>query len=175
METDHGAGNFDAWLHEFTEIVLVLYLKCIQIQFETLCIFQIRASRFLSDVPWPEPDYVYQSLPTKPHLIREEAADRPHYESVVRERLAADFGISGQKLDSHIERGARSPVIGAYRILMHKAVGGVPSAESRAGSSRDPSSVANGGQRSNMQSGTRRQATKVDKNVKKMSKTCSIL
>ena len=135
--------------------------------------FKIRDSLFLSGVPWPEPDYVYQSLPTKPHLIREEAADRPHYESVVRERLAADFGISGQKLDSHIERGARSPVIGAYRILMHKAVGGVPSAESRAGSSRDPSSVA--GQRSKAQSGTRRQATKVDKNVKKKSKTCIIL
>ena len=135
--------------------------------------FKIRASRFLSDVPWPEPDYVYQSLPTKPHLIRDEAADRPHYESVVRERLAADFGISGQKLDSHIERGARSPVIGAYRILMHKAVGGVP-AGSRA-ESRDPSSVSNGAQRSRAQSGTRRQTTKVDKNVKKKSKTCIIL
>ena len=102
-------------------------------------------------------------------MIRDEAADRPHYESIVRERLAADYGITGGKLDSHIERGARSPVIGAYRILMHKAVGGVP--ESRAGS-RDPSSVSNGGaHRSKMQGGT----TKMDKNVKKKSKTCIIL
>ena len=116
---------------------------------------------------------MYQSLPSKPHLIRDEAADRPHYESIVRERLAADYGITGEKLDSHIERGARSPVIGAYRILMHKAVGGVP--ESRAGS-RDPSSVSNGAQRSKMQGGTRRQqTTKMDKNVKKKSKTCIIL
>ena len=108
-------------------------------------------------------------------MIRDEASDRPHYESVVRERLAADFGISGHKLDSHIERGARSPVIGAYRILMHKAVGGVP--ESSQAGSRDPSSVSNGGsgQRSGMQSGTRRTTTKVDKNVKKKSKTCIIL
>ena len=128
----------------------------------------------MSDVPWPEPDYVYQSLPTKPHLIRDEAADRPHYESVVRERLAADFGISGQKLDSHIERGARSPVIGAYRILMHKAVGGVP-AGSQAESRGPSSSVSNGAQRSRAQSGTRRQTTKVDKNLKKKSKTCIIL
>ena len=128
----------------------------------------------MSDVPWPEPDYVYQSLPTRPNMIRDEASDRPHYESVVRERLATDFGISGHKLDSHIERGARSPVIGAYRILMHKAVGGVP--ESSQAGSRDPSSVSSGGQRSGMQSGTRRTTTKVDnKNVKKKSKTCIIL
>lgn len=131
----------------------------------------------MSDVPWPEPDYVYQSLPTRPDMIRDEAADRPHYESVVRERLAADYGISGQKLDSHIERGARSPVIGAYRILMHKEVGGVPG--SQAGT-REPSSgsyghsFSNGGQRSKMRSGTR-QTTKVDKNVKKKSKTCIVL
>ena len=116
---------------------------------------------------------MYQSLPSKPHLIRDEAADRPHYESIVRERLAADYGITGEKLDSHIERGARSPAIGAYRILMHKAVGGVP--ESSQAGSRDPSSVSNGAQRSKMQGGTRQQATKTDKNVKKKSKTCIIL
>ena len=118
---------------------------------------------------------MYQSLPTKPHLIRDEAADRPHYESVVRERLAADFGISGQKLDSHIERGARSPVIGAYRILMHKAVGGVPAGSQAESRGPSASVSSNGAQRSRAQSGARRQTTKVDKNVKKKSKTCIIL
>jgi hypothetical protein len=73
----------------------------------------------LSGVPWPDADYVYQPLPTKPHLIRDDE-DVPHYESVVREKLDRQYGITAQKLDSHIERGARSPVIGAYRILMHK-------------------------------------------------------
>ena len=147
--------------------------------------FKIRDSRFLSGVPWPEPDYVYQSLPTRPHLIRDEAADMPHYESVVREKLATDFGISQQKLDAHIDRGARSAVIGAYRILMHKQVGGVAGGGGGGGTStRETSSISNGnaaaaaaGQspRRMAQSGTGQRTSKADKNVKKKSKACIIL
>ena len=134
--------------------------------------FKIRDSLFLSGVPWPEPDYVYQSLPTRPHLIRDEAADTPHYEAVVREKLAADFGISREKLDAHIDRGVRSAVIGAYRILMHKQVGGGTA-------TRETSSVSNGNAAAaarqspkRAQSGT---GQKADKNVKKKSKACIIL
>ena len=74
-------------------------------------------------MPWHDADYVYQSLPTKPRPRPDGSRDDlSHYETVVRDKLDRQYGISAQTLESHVERGPKSPVIGAFRILMHKFV-----------------------------------------------------
>ena len=40
-------------------------------------------------------------------------------ELLVRNEMDS-LGIPSNLINSHIERGARSPIIGAYRILMHR-------------------------------------------------------
>ena len=40
-------------------------------------------------------------------------------EFVVRNEMES-LGISSEFINSHIERGARSPIIGTYRILLHR-------------------------------------------------------
>ena len=40
-------------------------------------------------------------------------------EVLVRNEMKA-LGISSELINSHIERGARSPIIGTYRILLHR-------------------------------------------------------
>ena len=40
-------------------------------------------------------------------------------EVVVRNEMEI-LGISSEFINSHIERGARSPIIGTYRILLHR-------------------------------------------------------
>ena len=40
-------------------------------------------------------------------------------ELVVRKEMES-LGISSEFINSHIERGARSPIIGTYRILLHR-------------------------------------------------------
>ena len=40
-------------------------------------------------------------------------------EVLVRNEMKS-LGISSELINSHIERGARSPIIGTYRILLHR-------------------------------------------------------
>ena len=40
-------------------------------------------------------------------------------ELIVRNEMES-LGISSEFINSHIERGARSPIIGTYRILLHR-------------------------------------------------------
>ena len=42
-------------------------------------------------------------------------------EVLVRNEMKA-LGISSELINSHIERGARSPIIGTYRILLHRYI-----------------------------------------------------
>ena len=79
----------------------------------------------MDGVPWPKPDIVYRSLPTRLQLDEEELAGEyplPEItgnEEKVRDKLK-ELGIEGELLESHIERRARSPIIGSYRILLHR-------------------------------------------------------
>ena len=70
----------------------------------------------------PETNGTVQTLPPPPPpppsslLI---AAKEAKHDLIVRKDLEV-LGISKKHLESHIERGARSPIIGTYRILMHR-------------------------------------------------------
>ena len=50
-------------------------------------------------------------------LSKEEICDKS--ELLVRNEMES-LGIPSNLISSHIERGARSPIIGTYRILMHR-------------------------------------------------------
>ena len=50
-------------------------------------------------------------------LSKEEICDKS--ELLVRNEMES-LGIPSNLINSHIERGARSPIIGTYRILMHR-------------------------------------------------------
>ena len=59
-----------------------------------------------------------QTLPPPPLSLLIAAKEAKH-DLIVRKDLEV-LGISKKHLESHIERGARSPIIGTYRILMHR-------------------------------------------------------
>ena len=95
---------------------------------------QIKESHFLSGISWPEPDYIYSPLPTKPHHILD-PSDVPHFEAVVRKRMKG-LGVTERMLNESIERGSKSPIIGAYRTLLHKEIQGTgPSSDIKRGTS----------------------------------------
>ena len=98
---------------------------------------------------WPSPDRNYQSLPRTSFRAEEEILNRDiksfeningtlengnnlveiqgmskevicdKNELLVRNEMDS-LGIPSNLINSHIERGARSPIIGTYRILMHR-------------------------------------------------------
>ena len=59
-----------------------------------------------------------QTLPQPPSSLLIVAKEAKH-DLIVRKDLEV-LGISKKHLESHIERGAKSPIIGTYRILMHR-------------------------------------------------------
>ena len=98
---------------------------------------------------WPSPDRNYQSLPRTSFRAEEAILNRDiksfeningtlengnnvdetqgmskeaicdKNELLVRNEMDS-LGIPSNLINSHIERGARSPIIGTYRILMHR-------------------------------------------------------
>ena len=98
---------------------------------------------------WPSPDRNYQSLPRTSFRAEEAILNRDiksfeningtlengnnvdetqgmskeaicdKNELLVRNEMNS-LGIPSNLINSHIERGARSPIIGTYRILMHR-------------------------------------------------------
>ena len=98
---------------------------------------------------WPSPDRNYQSLPRTSFRAEEAILNRDiksfeningtlengnnvdetqgmskeaicdKNELLVRNEMDT-LGIPSNLINSHIERGARSPIIGTYRILMHR-------------------------------------------------------
>ena len=77
---------------------------------------QIKESEWLNGVDWPEPDHQYRSLPLR---VPFESTELTEAEAKTRE-LIKDIGIDGNLLESHIERGPRSHIIGTFRIAQHK-------------------------------------------------------
>ena len=65
-----------------------------------------------TSVQQPQPQYML-SVPLSI------AAKEAKHDLIVRRDLEV-LGISRKHLESHVERGARSPIIGTYRILMHR-------------------------------------------------------
>ena len=85
---------------------------------------QIRDSRWLDDSQWSEPDHAYRAVPTRVGHALSAADNAPDdgvskEEEAVRDKLHT-LGINQELLESHIERGNRSQIIGTYRILMHR-------------------------------------------------------
>jgi len=83
-----------------------------------LTLQQIRESKWLWSVDWPEADNKFRRLPQRsgPHSSTEELSE---VETKTREALV-DIGIEEKLLESHIERGPRSHIIGAFRITQNK-------------------------------------------------------
>jgi len=81
-----------------------------------LTLQQIKESEWLNGVDWPEPDHQYRSLPLR---VPFESTELTEAEAKTRE-LIKDIGIDGNLLESHIERGPRSHIIGTFRIAQHK-------------------------------------------------------
>ena len=86
----------------------------------TLPSFQIRDCKWLGGVDWPNPERKFRSLPMK-GPFDPDADQVPEIEKQSRIELGL-LGISDDLLESHIERGARSHIIGTYRILNHRFV-----------------------------------------------------
>lgn len=81
-------------------------------------LFQIRESRWLLGVEWPTSDSTFRPFPVKSPFAPEDLSSE---EVEVRSELEG-LGIGSDLLESQVERGNRSPVIGAYRILMHRFI-----------------------------------------------------
>ena len=108
-------------------------------------LLQIKDARWLDGVKWPLADENYRRLPRSSfypgntHLPNskngihensqidinnalnggsvEDICDKN--ELLVRNEME-NLGVSSSLINSHIERGARSPIIGTYRILLHR-------------------------------------------------------
>ena len=76
---------------------------------------QLKDCKFVQGADWPRSDPAYRATPLKRHSLE----DMGQAEEAVRARLAG-LGVGPELIEEHIERGARSQVIGAYRILMHR-------------------------------------------------------
>ena len=81
-------------------------------------LLQIRESKWLSGVNWPDCDTKFRRFPMKFDLEAADNKDDNNFsdiETKTREALS-EIGIEEKILESHIERGPRSHVIGAFRI-----------------------------------------------------------
>ena len=78
--------------------------------------FQIRESKWLNGVDWPQPDNEFRSLPMR---VPFESTELSQNETKTR-ALIKEIGIDEKTLESHVERGPRSHVIGAFRIAQYK-------------------------------------------------------
>ncbi len=85
-----------------------------------LTMAQIRGCRWLTPVPWPSPDTTYRPLPLTRDFVRSGQRMTPH-EQRVRESLTR-LGVTPDLIEEHSQRGNRSQVIGAYRILLHRDI-----------------------------------------------------
>jgi len=92
-----------------------------------LTLQQIRESKWLWSVDWPGADNNFRRLPQRFAAVSSsEAASNgvsseglSEVEAKTREALV-DIGIEEKLLESHIERGPRSHIIGAFRIAQNK-------------------------------------------------------
>ena len=66
---------------------------------------------------WPEADNKFRRLPQRSGPSSSE--ELSEVETKTREALV-DIGIEEKLLESHIERGPRSHIIGAFRITQNK-------------------------------------------------------
>ena len=78
--------------------------------------FQIRESHWLNGIDWPEADHEFRSMPLR---VPFETSELTEAEAKTRE-VIKEIGIDETLLESHIEKGPRSHVIGAFRIAQHK-------------------------------------------------------
>ena len=78
--------------------------------------FQIRESHWLNGIDWPEADNEFRSMSLR---VPFETSELTEAEAKTRE-VIKEIGIDETLLESHIEKGPRSHVIGAFRIAQHK-------------------------------------------------------
>lgn len=92
--------------------------------------FQIRQSPWLSGIHWPLEDGNFHKLPCRQSQIDDgtedsvnngetKALELTRIETKTRQALE-EIGIDKTLLESHIERGPRSHIIGAFRIIQNK-------------------------------------------------------
>jgi len=81
-----------------------------------LTLQQIRESHWLNGIDWPEADHEFRSMPLR---VPFETSELTEAEAKTRE-VIKEIGIDETLLESHIEKGPRSHVIGAFRIAQHK-------------------------------------------------------
>jgi len=84
-----------------------------------LTLQQIRESKWLWSADWPEADNNFRRLPQRSSASTTASEELSEVEAKTREALV-DIGIEEKLLESHIERGPRSHVIGAFRITQNK-------------------------------------------------------
>lgn len=77
---------------------------------------QMQESPWLEGVEWPEEDSTYRPLPSTSYQFVSELSET---EQTTRETLE-HLGITKDLLQSHVDRGSRSHVIGTFRIIQHR-------------------------------------------------------
>lgn len=112
MDVNHFRLYYNPYLiHSILQ--LVAYFGHQLIFFSYFFHHQIRESNWLSGVAWPEGDNKFRKLPNlqQPDLGPVEMKTR---------QVLQEIGIESTLLESHVEQGARSHVIGAFRIIQNK-------------------------------------------------------
>ena len=92
--------------------------KCSNLNFT----LKVRESKWLWRVEWPQPDTNFRGLPMRldDSVEAQEASKLSPVEQKTRQILASEIGIQANLLESHIEKGPRSHIIGAFRILQKR-------------------------------------------------------
>lgn len=88
----------------------------------------MRESKWLWRVEWPQPDTNFRPLPKRLEMEAslelgtelEAAEPLSPVEEKTRQILASEIGINQSLLESHIDKGPRSHIIGAFRILQKR-------------------------------------------------------
>lgn len=83
-----------------------------------LTLQQMQESPWLEGVEWPEEDSTYRPLPSTSYQFVSELSET---EQTTRETLE-HLGITKDLLQSHVDRGSRSHVIGTFRIIQHRTI-----------------------------------------------------